>query len=139
MKSEVRKRLMPNAKRLLMPHILSKQVNQRLIKLWQKTYAEITKNKSPRLSTSISGLKELKDVLAAAQIKETGLHQILIDIEEIARVNQWTSKKKSTTKSEITKLYNTQKTGITSHYIKEIERAVKEDPDLKKWIADWSA
>lgn len=137
MKSEVKKRLLPNVQKLMVPHLLSRKVNQRLARLWQKTYGGIAKNKSHRLPTGISGLKELKDVLVSMQIKSMGLHQILADIDEIASTNKWTAKKKSTTKADIKRLYNSSSSGTSSHYIKEIETKIKENEELNQWIADW--
>lgn len=136
-KSLARKTLLPSASRLTVAHLLSAKVNRKLIKLWKQYYDAIGKNMKLRLSIDISGLKELKDVLAAKQIEAAGLDQVLLDIDEMARTGNWSAKKKSTTKAEIKKLCQIRlKTSLPIH-IMEIEKKIRENSGLSEWISDW--
>lgn len=137
LKKSVRKTLLPSASRLTVVHLLSGGVNRKLIKLWKQHYAAIDKNLKLRLPSEIAGLKELKDVLAAKQIEAEGLDQVMLDIDEMAKTGNWSSKKKSTTKTEIKKLSQERFEGTLPHSIIEIEQKIKKQSGLSEWISDW--
>lgn len=138
LKSEVRKRLLPKGRRILLPHLLSGGVNRKLIMLWQKTYDAIAKNRQPMLLASASGCKEAKDILAATMIDSLGITSVLRSIDEAARRGQWSAKKKSVTKSELKKLSIYCSSTTPSHCFEEIEKAMQESVELNQWINDWS-
>lgn len=136
-KKSVRKTLLPNSSRFTLVHLLSTKVNQKLIRLWNQHYEAIDKKMNIRLPSEISGLKELKDLLAAKQIESEGLDQVMLDIEEMAKKGKWSSKKKSIIKKEIKKLSQVRFEGKLPPAMMEIENKIKRDSPLKKWISDW--
>jgi len=132
-----RKTLLPKASKLMAVHLLSETVHRRLIWVWKKHYNKIPKSKSPRLRFDVSGLKELKDILATYALHTIGLKDVLTDIEEMARQGEWSAKKKSTVRRGIKDLHQDEFLGKTSHYIKEMEEAVRENEEMREWVAAW--
>ena len=137
-KTDVRKTLIPEASKLKAVHILSRKVIKRITSLWDKLYSEIFGSIESSIPTNISDFKSLRDNLASKQIKHQGLAEILNFIDAIAIKDEWTSKKKSTTKTQVRTLANYDTRETIPHYIKEVKQKIKENEELIRWKTDWS-
>jgi len=136
-KTGVRKALLPNGTKIMLVHLLSSNVNLRLLDLWFNHYSIVNFSRVSTFPTDVEGFLELKNLLASQQIRTVGLKNVLADIDEIAKTNNWDSKKKCMAKRETRNLYNSKKLSTTSHYINEIECEIENNSELNQWIKDW--
>jgi len=139
LKQRVKDQLLPEIESggLTVVHLLSQTLQLRLIRLYYRHYNAITKTNIIDLPPSISGIKEIKTVLATMHIQFLGLSKVLTYIDGIAKQNQWSASKKSTTKKEMRELYNLNIAKTSPHYIRELNRKVMNDEYMRKWARDW--
>ena len=133
LKKSVSMQLLPNGKKLTLPYLLSSKVRQRLAQIWFKTYRSIDKKCKPILSDP-KGYKEMKDALAAMQIKNMGKAKLMRSIDDIARRCRWSAKKKSITKTAFYELFRKSIKSILPPSYIELEQKILHGEELLKWL-----
>lgn len=120
----VRRTVSPTAKKLFLLQLLSSTMKTKLVQLWIKHYTSIEIKKTFTDLTVAKGWKDCSKYLMLEGIKNIELCNWLNEIDQLAKVNNWSAETKSDVKKKSREVYSTSHLASKNDYIEEINQKI---------------